>query len=162
MKSKLIDLGETGEEFYALLEDKMVEQEIAAIRRSSKVSISQLKAIFQMGVEFYNQFQFKEAEIIFSAYSALNPYDHRGAGCLAAIYLEKKQFQKALDMLNILKTYPSNDLDETVLNIALCHYKLGQKLEASSMLLIVKLENLSEFFSQRYCYLKQQLNPYFS
>jgi tetratricopeptide (TPR) repeat protein len=162
MKSKLIDLGETGEEFYALLENKMVEQEIAAIRRSSKVSISQLKAIFQMGVEFYNQFQFKEAEIIFSAYSALNPYDHRGAGCLAAIYLEKKQFQKALDMLNILKTYPSNDLDETVLNIALCHYKLGQKLEASSMLLIVKLENLSEFFSQRYCYLKQQLNPYFS
>ena len=90
MKSKLIDLGETGEEFYALLENKMVEQEIAAIRRSSKVSISQLKAIFQMGVEFYNQFQFKEAEIIFSAYSALNPYDHRGAGCLAAIYLEKK------------------------------------------------------------------------
>ena len=162
MKSKLIDLGETGEEFYALLENKMVEQEIAAIRRSSKVSISQLKAIFQMGVEFYNQFQFKEAEIIFSAYSALNPYDHRGAGCLAAIYLEKKQFQKALDMLNILKTYPSNDLDETVLNIALCHYKLGQKLKASSMLLIVKLENLSEFFSQRYCYLKQQLNPYFS
>lgn len=162
MKSKLIDLGETGEEFYALLENKMVEQEIAAIRRSSKVSISQLKAIFQMGVEFYNQFQFKEAEIIFSAYSALNPYDHRGAGCLAAIYLEKKQFQKALDMLNILKTYPSNDLDETFLNIALCHYKLGQKLEASSMLLIVKLENLSEFFSQRYCYLKQQLNPYFS
>lgn len=162
MKSKLIDLGETGEEFYALLENKMVEQEIAAIRRSSKVSISQLKAIFQMGVEFYNQFQFKEAEIVFSAYSALNPYDHRGAGCLAAIYLEKKQFQKALDMLNILKTYPSNDLDETVLNIALCHYKLGQKLEASSMLLIVKLENLSEFFSQRYCYLKQQLNPYFS
>lgn len=162
MKSKLIDLGETGEEFYALLENKMVELEIAAIRRSSKVSISQLKAIFQMGVEFYNQFQFKEAEIIFSAYSALNPYDHRGAGCLAAIYLEKKQFQKALDMLNILKTYPSNDLDETVLNIALCHYKLGQKLEASSMLLIVKLENLSEFFSQRYCYLKQQLNPYFS
>ena len=162
MKSKLIDLGETGEEFYALLENKMVELEIAAIRRSSKVSISQLKAIFQMGVEFYNQFQFKEAEIIFSAYSALNPYDHRGAGCLAAIYLEKKQFQKALDMLNILKTYPSNDLDETVLNIALCHYKLGQKLEASSMLLIVKPENLSEFFSQRYCYLKQQLNPYFS
>ena len=162
MKSKLIDLGETGEEFYALLEDKMVEQEIAAIRRSSKVSISQLKAIFQMGVEFYNQFQFKEAEIIFSAYSALNPYDHRGAGCLVSIYLEKKQFQKALDMLNILKTYPSNDLDETVLNIALCHYKLGQKLEASSMLLIVKPENLSEFFSQRYCYLKQQLNPYFS
>lgn len=162
MKSKLIDLGETGEEFYALLENKMVEQEIAAIRRSSKVSISQLKAIFQMGVEFYNQFQFKEAEIIFSAYSALNPYDHRGAGCLASLYLEKKQFQKALDMLNILKTYPSNDLDETVLNIALCHYKLGQKLEASSMLLIVKPENLSEFFSQRYCYLKQQLNPYFS
>ena len=162
MKSKLIDLGETGEEFYALLENKMVELEIAAIRRSSKVSISQLKAIFQMGVEFYNQFQFKEAEIIFSAYSALNPYDHRGAGCLASLYLEKKQFQKALDMLNILKTYPSNDLDETVLNIALCHYKLGQKLEASSMLLIVKPENLSEFFSQRYCYLKQQLNPYFS
>jgi len=162
MKSKSIHLGETGEEFYALLEDKMVEQEIAAIRRASKVSISQLKGIFQMGVEFYNQFQFKEAEIIFSAYSALNPYDHRGAGCLASIYLEKKQFQKALDMLNILKTYPSNDLDETVLNIALCHYKLGQKLEASSMLLIVKPENLSEFFSQRYCYLKQQLNPYFS
>ncbi|MGL1180800.1 regulator, partial [Vibrio parahaemolyticus] len=78
------------------------------------------------------------------------------------IYLEKKQFQKALDMLNILKTFPSNDLDETVLNIALCHYKLDQKLEAASMLMIVRLDSLDEYYGQRYSYLKQQLSPYFS
>lgn len=162
MKSKSIHLGEPGEEFYTLLEKNMIEKEIAAIRRSSRLSVPQLKAIFDMGVDFYNKFQFKEAEIVFSAYSALNPYDHRGAGCLSAIYLEKKQFQKALDMLNILKTFPSNDLDETVLNIALCHYKLDQKLEASSMLLIVREDNLNEYYTQRYSYLKKQLTPYFS
>ncbi|EPJ2794469.1 regulator [Vibrio parahaemolyticus] len=162
MKSKSIYLGEPGEEFYALLEKGMVEQDIAAIRRSSKVSVSKLKAIFDIGVGFYNQFQFKEAEIVFAAYSALNPYDHRGVGCLAAIYLEKKQFQKALYMLNILKTFPSNDLDETILNIALCHYKLDQQLEAASMLLIVRLERLNEYYVKRYSYLKKQLNPYFS
>ncbi|MDR5014423.1 hypothetical protein RF663_09315 [Aeromonas veronii] len=161
MKSKSIHFGEAGEEFYALLEKNMVEQEIAAIRRSSKVSVPQLKAIFELGVDFYNQFQFKEAEIVFSAYSALNPYDHRGAGCLAAIYLEKKQFQNALDMLNILKMFPTNDLDETILNIALCHYKLDQMLESAAMLLIVRPDNLSAYYRQRFDYLKRQLNPYF-
>ncbi|MCF5857717.1 hypothetical protein [Aeromonas veronii] len=160
MKLKSIHFGDAGEEFYALLEKNMVEQEIAAIRRSSKVSVPQLKAIFEMGVDFYNQFQFKEAEIVFSAYCALNPYDHRGAGCLAAIYLEKREFQKALDMLNILKTFPTNDLDETVLNIALCHYKLEQKLESAAMLLIVRPDNLSDYYIQRYKYLTKQLNPY--
>lgn len=160
MKLKSIHFGDAGEEFYALLEKNMVEQEIAAIRRSSKVSVPQLKAIFEMGVDFYNQFQFKEAEIVFSAYCALNPYDHRGAGCLAAIYLEKREFQNALDMLNILKTFPTNDLDETVLNIALCHYKLEQKLESAAMLLIVRPDNLSDYYIQRYKYLTKQLNPY--
>lgn len=162
MKTGSIQFGEADEAFYSLLEGNMVEQEIARLRRSSKVAIPQLKAVFELGVQFYNQFHFKEAEIIFSAYSALNPYDHRGAGCLAAIYLEKKQFQKALDMLNILKMYPTNDFDETILNISLCHYKLEQKLEASSMLLIVKPDNLNDFYTQRYRYLKKQLNRYFS
>lgn len=161
MKLKSMHFGDAGEAFYALLEKNMVEQEIAAIRRSSKVSVPQLKAIFEMGVDFYNQFQFKEAEIVFTAYSALNPYDHRGAGCLAAIYLEKREFQNALDMLNILKTFPTNDLDETVLNIALCHYKLEQKLESAAMLLIVRPDNLSDYYRQRFDYLKRQLNPYF-
>lgn len=162
MKSKSIYLGKPGEEFYVLLERGMVEKEIAVIRKSNKISLPRLKVILDIGMDFYNNFQLKEAEIIFSAYSVLNPYDHRGVGGLAAIYLEKKEFQKALDMLNILKTVPSNDLDETVLNIALCHYKLGQKLEASSMLLIVCLENLNEYYVKRYNYLKKQLKPYFS
>ncbi|EIO5095971.1 TPA: regulator [Vibrio parahaemolyticus] len=162
MKSKSSNLDELDEAFYALLERGKVEKEIATMRRSNRVTIPQLKAIFDMGVDFYNQFQFKEAEIVFSAYSALNPYDHRGTGCLAAIYLENKQFQKALDMLNILKTFPTNELDETILNIALCHYKLEQKLEAASMLLIVRPDGLNEYYGQRYRYLEQQLSPYFS
>ncbi|WP_187992249.1 tetratricopeptide repeat protein [Vibrio harveyi] len=162
MKSKSSNLDELDEAFYALLERGKVEREIATMRRSNRVTIPQLKAIFDMGVDFYNQFQFKEAEIVFSAYSALNPYDHRGTGCLAAIYLENKQFQKALDMLNILKTFPTNELDETILNIALCHYKLEQKLEAASMLLIVRPDGLNEYYGQRYRYLEQQLSPYFS
>ncbi|AMF96283.1 tetratricopeptide repeat protein [Vibrio harveyi] len=162
MKSKSSNLDELDEAFYALLERGKVEKEIATMRRSNRVTIPQLKAVFDMGVDFYNQFQFKEAEIVFSAYSALNPYDHRGTGCLAAIYLENKQFQKALDMLNILKTFPTNELDETILNIALCHYKLEQKLEAASMLLIVRPDGLNEYYGQRYRYLEQQLSPYFS
>ncbi|HEQ3589963.1 regulator [Vibrio parahaemolyticus] len=162
MKSKSSNLDELDEAFYALLERGKVEKEIATMRRSNRVTIPQLKAIFDMGVDFYNQFQFKEAEIVFSAYSALNPYDHRGTGCLAAIYLENKQFQKALDMLNILKTFPTNELDETILNIALCHYKLEQKLEAASMLLIVRPDGLNEYYGQRYRYLEQQLSPYFA
>ncbi|MDG2609917.1 regulator [Vibrio parahaemolyticus] len=162
MKSKSSNLDELDEAFYALLERGKVEKEIATMRRSNRVTIPQLKAIFDMGVDFYNQFQFKEAVIVFSAYSALNPYDHRGTGCLAAIYLENKQFQKALDMLNILKTFPTNELDETILNIALCHYKLEQKLEAASMLLIVRPDGLNEYYGQRYRYLEQQLSPYFA
>ncbi|WP_407077025.1 tetratricopeptide repeat protein [Vibrio ostreicida] len=145
-----------------MLDGKLVEQELANLRKSKKVTITQLKSIFDLGVEFYNQFQFKEAEIVFSAYTSLNPYDHRGPGCLAAIYLEKGQFKQALDVLSVLKTYPTNELDETIINISLCHYKLNEHIQAAATLLIVKVENLNDFYTQRYEYLQQQLAPYLS
>ncbi|MDN3612039.1 tetratricopeptide repeat protein [Vibrio ostreicida] len=162
MKNQAIKFGKAGEEFFTLLDGKLVEQELANLRKSKKVTITQLKSIFDLGVEFYNQFQFKEAEIVFSAYTSLNPYDHRGPGCLAAIYLEKGQFKQALDVLSVLKTYPTNELDETIINISLCHYKLNEHIQAAATLLIVKVENLNDFYTQRYEYLQQQLAPYLS
>ncbi|TVU76868.1 regulator [Vibrio tasmaniensis] len=162
MKNKKIEFGKSGDEFFSLLDGKMVEHELAKLRKSKKITTTQLKSVFELGVEFYNKFQFKEAEIIFSAYCALNPYDHRGPGCLAAIYLEKGQFKKALDVLSVLKTYPTNDLDETILNISLCHYKLKEYIQSAATLIIVKSDNLNEFYSQRFEYLQKQLKPYLS
>ncbi|EMC3731988.1 regulator [Vibrio cholerae] len=160
MKEAKIDFNTSDEESLSLLDSKSIEQKLSQLRQSKKVTIDDLKSIFALGIKFYNEFQFKEAEIIFSSYTSLNPYDHRGPGSLAAIYLENGQFNKALDVLNVLKTYPTNDLDETVLNIALCHYKLKEYLQSAAMLLIVKSENLSDFNSKRYAYLSQQLRPY--
>ncbi|HDI3224133.1 TPA: tetratricopeptide repeat protein [Vibrio cholerae] len=160
MKETTFDFVNNEEENLSLLDCKGIEQKLAKLRQSKKVTITQLKEIYDLGVNFYNQFQFKEAEIVFSAYTSLNPYDHRGPGCLAAIYLEKGQYKKALDILNVLKTYPTNDFDETVLNIALCHYKLNEHLQAAAILLIVQVKNLNEFYEKRYAYLHQQLQPY--
>lgn len=112
MKKKAIKPGEACEDFFELLKGTVIEQDIAMMRKSKKITITQIKSIYELGVSFYNNFQFKEAEIIFSAYIGLNPYDHRGPGSLAAILLEKGQFKKALEILNILKTFPTNDLDE--------------------------------------------------
>ena len=53
MKSKSSNLDELDEAFYALLERGKVEKEIATMRRSNRVTIPQLKAIFDMGVDFY-------------------------------------------------------------------------------------------------------------
>ena len=161
-KKTKIEFGKSGDEFYSLLDGKMIEQEIASLRKSEKITTNQLKTIFELGVGFYNNFQFKEAEIIFAAYSSLNPYDHRGVGCLAAIYLEKGLFSKALDALNVLKTFPTNDLDETFLNISLCHYKLEEHIQAAATLIIVQESNLTEFNKTRFDYLQQQLKPYLS
>lgn len=160
MKKNTIRPGETCDDFFELLSGTVIEKDIAVMRKSQKITITQLKSIYELGVKFYTEFQFKEAEIVFSAYVGLNPYDHRGPGCLAAIFLEKGQFKKALEVLNILKTFPTNDLDETILNISLCHYKLNEYTEASVTWLIVKEDNLNDFYLQRYHYLKSQLSPY--
>lgn len=160
MNDSIFETVSTENDEFSLLDCRSIERKLEKLRQSKKVTVEQLKEIYDLGVEFYNQFQFKEAEVIFSAYSSLNPYDHRGPGGLAAIYLEKGQFRKALEVLNVLKAYPTNDLDETVLNIALCHYKLNEHIQAAAMLLIVRVSNLNEFYSKRYKYLLQQLQPY--
>lgn len=160
MKESIFDLVTTEDDDLSMLNFHSIEHKLSKLRQSKNVSVAQLKEIYDLGVTFYNCFQFKEAEIIFSAYVSLNPYDHRGPGCLAAIYLEKGQFRKALDILEVLKSYPTNDLDETVINMALCHYKLNEHLHAASMLLIVRVSNLNDFYQKRYNYLLQQLQPY--
>lgn len=116
--------------------------------------------MYNLGVENYNSCQFKEAESIITSYTFLNPYDHRGPGILASIYLEQKRFDRALVILNILKTYPTNNLDETMLNISLCHYKLSEFKQATATFLIVDDKVLSEFNSKRYKYLERQLSPH--
>ncbi|EGQ8442523.1 regulator [Vibrio cholerae] len=145
----------------SLLDTQSIEDCLSTLRKKNRVGLDQLKSIFDLGVEFYNKFQFKEAEMVFSAYASLNPYDHRGVGSLASIYLEQHKFSKALEALNILKTYPTCDFDETMLNISLCYYKLEQFTNAVATHLIVRPESLSAFNVNRYNFLKKQLNPYF-
>ncbi len=160
MKKNIIKPGQACDDFFDLLKGTAIEQDIAKLRKSKKITIIQIKAIYELGVNFYNNFQFKEAEIIFSAYIGLNPYDHRGPGSLAAILLEKGKFQRALAILNILKTFPTCDFNETIINISLCHYKLKQFTEASVTLIIVKEGCLNDYYIERYNYLKSQLHPY--
>jgi|GEM_PF-7105138 len=118
--------------------------------------------VYARGEEFYNLFRFKEAETLFTLYSVMAPTDHRGMGGLAAIYLEKKEYLRALDMLNVLRGLPTSNLDETFLNSALCYYKLDRHQEASAALVMVDEAKLpgGEFYAKRYGYLKQQLNKH--
>ncbi|WP_188014110.1 regulator [Photobacterium damselae] len=148
------------EDFFALLEGKIIEEHIKKIKKEKKITIEILKELLDLGASFYQKYQLKEAEIIYLAYTILCPIDHRGPASLASIYLEQAQFQKALDMLNIVKTYPTADFDETLVNMSLCHYKLKQYIEAASVFIIIKNEKLNEFNQKRYNFLSQQLNPY--
>ncbi|EKT60074.1 transcriptional regulator [Providencia sneebia] len=143
------------------LNGNRMKKEMEKLRRSkSSITLTQLKSIYQIGVKLYSTMQLKEAEMVFLSYSVLSPYDHRGPGSLAAIYLEKKEYKKALDILNTVKTYPTCNVDEVFLDISLCHYKLGEYTNSSMVFIIVKPENLNEFYLSRYQYLKKQLNPY--
>ncbi|HEJ2451914.1 TPA: regulator [Vibrio cholerae] len=149
-------------DFFELLEGKVIEEHINKIKKEKKITIEILKELLDLADSLYQKYQLKEAEIIYLAYTGLCPFDHRGPASLASIYLEQAQFQKALDMLNIVKTYPTADFDETLVNMALCHYKLKQYLEAAAVFIIIKAEKLNEFNQKRYEFLRKQLNPYLS
>ncbi|EGR3963945.1 regulator, partial [Vibrio cholerae] len=103
------------EDFFELLEGRLYSERLKEIRKKENISVETLMAIYALGEEFYNRFLMKEAEVIFTAYMALCPHDHRGPGSLASIYLEQGKFNKALEMLNIVKVYPTADFDETIL-----------------------------------------------
>ncbi|WP_172909417.1 regulator [Photorhabdus heterorhabditis] len=154
------DASDDFEVFLDSLDGKRIERELAILAKSNKITINQLKSIYNLGAKFYANMQLKEAEAVFLSYSVLSPYDHRGPGSLASIYLEKEEFRKALDLLNVLKTYPTCDLDEVLINIALCHYKLKEYANSSAVFYIVKPENLSDFYCKRYQFLQRQLKPY--
>lgn len=162
MKMEQVDISlkSINNDILDLLSSDDLERDLAILRKSKNISLTQLKKIYETGVVFYKAFQLKEAEAVFTSYTFLNPYDHRGPGSLASIFLEQGLFRRALDVLNVVKTYPHNDLDETVLNIALCHYRLKEFRQASSVFLIINFDKLNEFNSRRYCYLRQQLSPY--
>ncbi|HHL2502286.1 TPA: regulator [Yersinia enterocolitica] len=148
-------------EFYlSQLNGDNIRKELDVLSKSREITINQLKSIYNLGVRFYASMQLKEAEAIFISYSVLCPYDHRAPGCLAAIFLEKKDFKKSLDILNVMKTYPTCNLDEVLVNIALCHYKLKEYAKSSMVLMIVKMKNLCDFYFNRYQFLQQQLSPY--
>ncbi|EMG6783493.1 regulator [Vibrio cholerae] len=155
-----VEIHKLSEDFFELLEGKVVEEHINKIKNEKKITIEILKDVLDLADSFYQKYQLKEAEIIYLAYTGLCPFDHRGPASLASIYLEQAQFQKALDMLNIVKTYPTADFDETLVNMALCHYKLKQYLEAATVFIIIKNQKLNEFYQQRYEFLRKQLNPY--
>ncbi|HDZ9470990.1 TPA: regulator [Vibrio cholerae] len=155
-----VETHKLSEDFFELLEGKVIEEHINKIKKEKKITIEILKELLDLADSLYQKYQLKEAEIIFLAYTGLCPFDHRGPASLASIYLEQAQFQKALDMLNIVKTYPTADFDETLVNMALCHYKLKQYLEAAAVFIIIKAEKLNEFNQKRYEFLRKQLNPY--
>lgn len=155
-----VETHKLSEGFFELLEGKVIEEHINKIKKEKKITIEILKELLDLADSLYQKYQLKEAEIIYLAYTGLCPFDHRGPASLASIYLEQAQFQKALDMLNIVKTYPTADFDETLVNMALCHYKLKQYLEAAAVFIIIKAEKLNEFNQNRYEFLRKQLNPY--
>ncbi|HGS4916845.1 TPA: regulator [Vibrio cholerae] len=155
-----VEIHKLSEDFFELLEGKVVEEHINKIKNEKKITIEILKDVLDLADSFYQKYQLKEAEIIYLAYTGLCPFDHRGPASLASIYLEQAQFQKALDILNIVKTYPTADFDETLVNMALCHYKLKQYLEAATVFIIIKNQKLNAFYQQRYEFLRKQLNPY--
>ncbi|HFG1863557.1 TPA: regulator [Vibrio cholerae] len=155
-----VETHKLSEDFFELLEGKVIEKHINKIKKEKKITIEILKELLDLADSLYQKYQLKEAEIIYLAYTGLCPFDHRGPASLASIYLEQAQFQKALDMLNIVKTYPTADFDETLVNMALCHYKLKQYLEAAAVFIIIKAEKLNEFNQKRYEFLRKQLNPY--
>ncbi|RTZ16937.1 regulator [Vibrio aquaticus] len=150
------------EEFKEELDISVFENNIHQIRKKKNIGIHQLKLMYKTGEELYNSYQLKEAETLFQAYTVLNPYDHRGPGCLASIYLEQGRYKQALDTLKILRSFPTCHLDEVFINISLCHYKLEQHDDAVSVLMVVKKDTLNTFYQTRYDYLKSQLNPYLS
>ncbi|EID0733671.1 regulator [Vibrio parahaemolyticus] len=155
-----IEVNKLSEDFFELLEGKVIDEHINKIKKEKKVTIEILKELLDLGDTHYQRYHLKEAEIIYLAYTCLCPFDHRGPASLASIYLEQAQFQKALEMLNIVKTYPTADFDETLVNITLCHYKLKEYIEAAAVFLIIKSENLNDFNQNRYGFLRKQLNPY--
>ncbi|EGQ9321921.1 TPA: regulator [Vibrio cholerae] len=155
-----VETHKLSEDFFELLEGKVIEEHINKIKKEKKITIEILKELLDLADSLYQKYQLKEAEIIYLAYTGLCPFDHRGPASLASIYLEQAQFQKALDMLNIVKTYPTADFDETLVNMALCHYKLKQYLEAATVFIIIKNQKLNAFYQQRYEFLRKQLNPY--
>lgn len=157
-----VETHKLSDDFFELLEGKVIEEHINKIKKEKKITIEILKELLDLADSLYQKYQLKEAEIIYLAYTGLCPFDHRGPASLASIYLEQAQFQKALDMLNIVKTYPTADFDETLVNMALCHYKLKQYLEAAAVYIIIKAEKLNEFNQKRYEFLRKQLNPYLS
>ncbi|RBM44784.1 tetratricopeptide repeat protein [Vibrio tarriae] len=157
-----VETHKLSDDFFELLEGKVIEEHINKIKKEKKITIEILKELLDLADSLYQKYQLKEAEIIYLAYTGLCPFDHRGPASLASIYLEQAQFQKALDMLNIVKTYPTADFDETLVNMALCHYKLKQYLDAAAVYIIIKAEKLNEFNQKRYEFLRKQLNPYLS
>ncbi|EKT64604.1 transcriptional regulator [Providencia burhodogranariea] len=147
--------------FLDALSGTKLKKEMRKLGKSKKITLTELQSIYNLAVKLYSAMQLKEAEMVFLAYSVLSPYDHRGPGGLASIYLEKKDYKKALDILNTVKTYPTCHMDEVFLDISLCHYKLNEYVDASLVFIIVKQENLNQFYSSRYQFLEQQLKPFF-
>ncbi len=131
------------------------------LMRVKGVTESDLRKILEYAEKFFLNYELKEAKIMFAAYAQMMPVDHRGIAGLAAIALERKDYKEALSYLEILKTFPTNDLDETFLNMSLCYYKCKKEREAVGTLLIVKEEKLSDFNKKRYAFLRKQLNKYF-
>lgn len=144
-----------------IVEELLFGRNPKELMRVKGVTETDLRKILEYAEKFFLRYELKEAQIMFAAYAQMMPVDHRGVAGLAAIALEKKDYKNALSYLELLKTFPTNDLDETFLNISLCYYKTKKEREAAGALLIVKENKLSDFNKKRYEFLRKQLNKYF-
>ena len=144
-----------------MLGDTRVWEEKMRNAMNDGLTPDMIEQIYTRAEELYSEFAFKEAELLFSMYGMLAPSDHRGMGGLASIYLERKEYERALELLVVLQRMPTSNIEDTFLNTALCLYKLERHEEASAALLMVDETKLpSEFYAKRYAYLKKQLNKY--
>lgn len=143
-----------------IVEELLFGRNPKELMRVKGVTETDLRRILEYAEKFFLNYELKEAQIMFAAYAQMMPVDHRGVAGLAAIALEKKDYKSALSFLELLKTFPTNDLDETFLNISLCYYKTKKEREAAGALLIVKEDKLSDFNKKRYEFLRKQLNKY--
>ena len=142
-----------------LLDANFLQRKVSTLVRGGSVSIDGLKGMYALGERFYQSYQLKEAEIVFGAYSTLAQDDHRGAGGLAAIALERGEFEKALTYLNMVKVFPTCNLDETLLDMAFCYHKLDDPRRALAVYIMANRQQLSsDFYKDRYEYLKDELD----
>ncbi|TNZ33574.1 regulator, partial [Vibrio parahaemolyticus] len=68
-----IEVDKLSEDFFELLEGKVIDEHINKIKKEKKVTIEILKELLDLGDAHYQKYQLKEAEIVYLSYTGLCP-----------------------------------------------------------------------------------------